>query len=242
MRRGVWSISCVVSCNTLTWQLCVCVFTVHTVQYVVQNALCYTGIVVIVFLATSSVIKRVLELEAREPLHTFIYLDEAGFNLAGRNRIGQRATIDVPGQRGGNITMCAAISENGVLTHKPRLGPYNTQHLLTFLDTLYRDIIPENERGLTGDHLNKHVVVCDNVRFHHSDVVRQWFAAHDRMLVEYLPPYSPFLNPIEEFFSSWRWKVYDRHPHTQMALLVGGFATRGDTFLAALQEMIFAVM
>ncbi len=66
----------------------------HTVQYVVQNALCYTGKVVIVFLAPSSVIKRVLELEAREPLHTFIYLDEAGFNLAkgrrrGRNRIGQ---------------------------------------------------------------------------------------------------------------------------------------------------------
>ncbi|KAK0133507.1 hypothetical protein N1851_030967 [Merluccius polli] len=108
--------------------------------------------------------QRVLELEAREPLHTFIYLDEAGFNLAkrrirGRNRSGQRATIDVAGQQGGNITMCAAISENGVLTHIPRLGPYNTQHLLTFLDTLYRDIIPENERGLTGDHLNKHVVV-----------------------------------------------------------------------------------
>lgn len=178
-------------------------------------------------------VQRVLELEAREPLHTFIYLDEAGFNLAkgrrrGRNRIGRRATIDVPGQRGGNITMCAAISENGILTHIPHLGPYNTQHLLTFLDTLYRDIIPENERGLTGDHLNKHVVVCDNVRFHHSDVVRQWFAAHDRILVEYLPPYSPFLNPIEEFFSSWRWKVYDRHPHTQMALLVAMNAACDD--------------
>ncbi len=96
-----------------------------------------------------------------------------------------------------------------------------------FLDTLYRDIIPENERGLTGDHLNKHVV-CDNVGFHHSDVVRQWFAAHDRMLVEYLPPYSPFLNPIEEFFSSWRWKVYDRHPHSQMALLVAMDAACDD--------------
>lgn len=45
----------------------------------------------------------VLELEAGEPLHTFIYIDEAVFNLAkgrrcGRNRIGHRATIDVPGQ------------------------------------------------------------------------------------------------------------------------------------------------
>ena len=151
----------------------------YTVQYVVQNALCYTGKVVIVFL-TPSVIKHVLDLEAREPLHTFIYLDEAGFNLAkgrrcGRNLIGQRATIDVPGQRGGNITMCAAISENGVLTHIPRLGPYNT-HLLTFLDTLYSDIIPENERGLPGDHLSVYVVVLDNVRFHHSVVVRQWLS------------------------------------------------------------------
>ncbi|KAK0132438.1 hypothetical protein N1851_032666 [Merluccius polli] len=39
---------------------------------------------------------------------TTIYIDEAGFNLAkgrrhGRNRIGQRAMIDVPGQRGGNV-------------------------------------------------------------------------------------------------------------------------------------------
>ena len=54
---------------------------------------CYTEKVVIVFLTSSSVIKHVLDLEAREPLHTFIYLDEAGFNLAkgrrrGRNRFG----------------------------------------------------------------------------------------------------------------------------------------------------------
>ncbi|RVE60068.1 hypothetical protein OJAV_G00194290 [Oryzias javanicus] len=67
-------------------------------------------------------VQRVLELEARETLHTFIYVDEAGFNLAkgrrlGRNRIGQRATTEVPGQRRGNITMCAAISDNAVLTH-----------------------------------------------------------------------------------------------------------------------------
>ncbi len=28
----------------------------------------------------------------------------------------------------------------------------------------------------------------------------------------YLPPYPPFLNPIEESFSAWRWKVYDPQP------------------------------
>lgn len=82
-----------------------------------------------------------------------MFADGAGFNLAkgrtrGRNVIGHQATEDVPGQRGGNITMCAAITENGVSTRIPNIGPYNTLKLLTFLKTLYRDLIPENERGL----------------------------------------------------------------------------------------------
>jgi len=46
------------------------------------------------FSRSLSVIKHVLELEAREQLHTFIYIDEAGLNLAngrrrGRNHIGK---------------------------------------------------------------------------------------------------------------------------------------------------------
>ncbi|KAL0153040.1 hypothetical protein M9458_051639 [Cirrhinus mrigala] len=115
--------------------------------------------------------------------------------------IGHRATIDTPGQRGANITMCAAISENGVRTHIPHIGPYNTQLLLAFLNALYRDLIPEQERGLVRPHLPNYVVVWDNVSFHRTNSVRDWFAAHERITVEFLPPYSPFLNPIEVFFS-----------------------------------------
>ncbi len=44
------------------------------------------------------------------------------------------------------------------------------------------------------------------------------FTDHPLFTVLNLPPYSPFLNPIEEFFSAWRWKVYDRHPHQRIAL------------------------
>ncbi|KAL7867497.1 hypothetical protein SRHO_G00088810 [Serrasalmus rhombeus] len=66
----------------------------------------------------------IMELESSEQPHRFLYVDEAGFNLTkgrrrGRNITGHRATVDVPGQRGGNITMCAATSELGVLTHIP---------------------------------------------------------------------------------------------------------------------------
>lgn len=65
--------------------------------------------------------------------HDFIVTDEAGFNLAktrrrGRNVIGHWVTLDVPGHRGGTITMCTAISTtHGV---PPPLKPtldYTTQ-------------------------------------------------------------------------------------------------------------------
>ncbi|XP_026213314.1 uncharacterized protein LOC113160317 isoform X3 [Anabas testudineus] len=61
-------------------------------------------------------VQRMMELEASEQPHSFIYMDEAGFNLTkcrrrGRNIIGHRATVDVPGQRGGNITTGAAICD-----------------------------------------------------------------------------------------------------------------------------------
>lgn len=165
-----------------------------------------------------------MSLEGHETPHILVFVDEAGFNLAkgrrrGRNIIGHRATVDVPGQRGGNITMCAAISENGVATHIPSLGPYNTHKLLIFLDRLYTDFIPENERGLIGPHLPIHVIVWDNVNFHHSPLIRGWFATHPRMVMGFLPPYSPFLNPIEEFFSAWRWRVYEHHAQDQPSLL-----------------------
>ncbi len=144
--------------------------------------------------------------------HSF-FVDEAGFNLSkgrrrGRNLIGHRATTDTPGQCG----------DNGVSAHIPYIGPYNTQLLLAFLNTLYRDLILEQERGLVRPHLSNYVVVWDNVSFHRTNIVRDWFAAHERITVEFLPPYSPFINPIEEFFSVWR-KVCDNRPQDQMSLL-----------------------
>lgn len=46
--------------------------------------------------------------------------------------------------------------------------------------------------------------------------------------MEFLLLYSLFLNPIEEFYSAWRWKVYDCQPHTQIILLTAMDAARED--------------
>ena len=140
--------------------------------------------------------------------------------------MGQRATVDVPGQRGANITMYAALSNDGLLLHKPLIGPLNTERLIYFLDDLNNQLVPAEERGARNS--PNVVVVWDNVAFHHSAAVRL-FAAHPRMSVLFLPPFSPFLNPIEEFFSAWRWKVYDHHSHDQMSLLDAMNAGCGDT-------------
>ena len=121
--------------------------------------------------------------------HQFIFIDEVGFNLRkrrtrGRNIIGQRAIVEVPGQHGGNITMCAAITHHGVIHHHATLGPYNTAHLIRFLDTLHNTLIPPDQ--IDGPEQLRYVVIWDNVSFHRAALVRNWFTAHPCFLVVYL--------------------------------------------------------
>lgn len=65
--------------------------------------------------------------------------------------------------------------------------------------------------------------MCDNISvcvINHKKTanhVREWFDTDQQMI--FLAPFSPVLNPTEEFFSPWRWKVYDCRPCDKMALL-----------------------
>ena len=76
------------------------------------------------------------------------------------------------GQSGGNITHCAAITQNGVLQSHAYMGPYNTALILTFLDQLH-NITAANQ----VDHM-QYIVVWDNVSFHRSALVQNWFQQH----------------------------------------------------------------
>ncbi len=87
-------------------------------------------------------------------------------------------------------------------------------HKCEILEDLHQRLVLEVERGQVGDHLSIYVITWNNVAFHHSRAVTDWFDTHPRMMFIFLAPYSTFLNPIEEFFSTWRWKVFD-----QMSLL-----------------------
>lgn len=46
----------------------------------------------------------------------------------------------------------------------------------------------------------KSVLIMDNASFHHTDRIRE-LCSNAGVKLLYLPPYSPDLNPIEEFFA-----------------------------------------
>lgn len=176
-----------------------------------------------------------LELDLIERPHEWIFHDEAGFNLAKRRRIDQRAIMQVPGQHGGNITLCAAISNHGVLHTHATLGPYNTEHLLTFLDGLRNALVEREHQNHQHEVQPVYAVFWDNVSFHRGVQIRQWFNNNRQFINVFLTPYSPFLNPIEEFFSAWRWKVYDRNPYTRENLLKAMELACGDKDMQSCQ-------
>lgn len=95
--------------------------------------------------------------------------------------------------------MCAALSDDGLLLHRPLIGLYNTERLFSLLDDLHIRLVPEEDRRRGASNSPTFVAVWDNVAFPNPAAVTDWFASHPRMLVLFLPPYSPFLNPIEEF-------------------------------------------
>lgn len=70
-------------------------------------------------------------------MNGWVYSNITKRRSRGQNIIGWCAIVEVPGQHGGNVTLCAVISHHGVLHHHATLGPYNTQHLVDFLKHLY---------------------------------------------------------------------------------------------------------
>lgn len=75
--------------------------------------------------------------------------------------------------------------------HVKELEHLNTEALIAYFEWLFIEVYPSQTL----------VVVMDNASFHHSSALQAalaWF--DDRVLVVWLPPYSPVLNPIERFW------------------------------------------
>lgn len=123
-----------------------------------------------------------------------LYLDESGFNMHVNKNYGyspknSKAYKIVPGNRGRNVSLMCVISNTGIVASELIDGSYNTQLFLAFLQT---KLLPRlTERNYT--------IIMDNCKFHHSSAVNEYCISNS-ISIRYLPPYSPQLNPIEEFF------------------------------------------
>ncbi|PPQ84932.1 hypothetical protein CVT24_000123, partial [Panaeolus cyanescens] len=132
----------------------------------------------------------------------FIAVDESSKNDHTYNRRygwaprGQPAEIEAPFIRGDRYSMVAAMSTKGYLATRAVLGSIDSY---TFFDFIVEDVLPQMN-PFPDTHS---VLVMDNCRIHHTDTLQEVLNDALVMLL-YLPPYSPDLNPIEESFSTWK--------------------------------------
>lgn len=117
-----------------------------------------------------------------------------GSNLAltrlfGRAAPGARIPEGVPQNRGQNITTLAVLSVQGVEAAMTVDGAVDGELFLTYVRQVLGPTLSE------GD-----LVVMDNLKAHKVAGVEEAITATGAR-VEYLPPYSPDLNPIEKCWS-----------------------------------------
>jgi hypothetical protein len=146
-----------------------------------------------------------------------VFIDEAGFYLHMTRNVawsekGEPATVKVPSTRATSITIFGAICSAGIVDltlRKPRVikkrklasGKMSrakvaegtkSEDYLEFLDGLIEVM---KAKGFSG-----YYFVMDNAPIHSTQKVEEKLTKAGHHCV-FLPPYSPFLNPIEEFWS-----------------------------------------
>ena len=122
-----------------------------------------------------------------------IFVDECGYNTwtarsHGWARMGERAYWPICGQQGRKVTVALAISPTiGLLFHSAFLGGMNGQRFNDFLSQARLTLNP-----------NEHVIfIYDGAPAHNNPAI-----PGPNSELKKLPPYSPFLNIVEQAISA----------------------------------------
>lgn len=152
-----------------------------------------------------------------------VFLDESAFHINLKRSMawskkGTPAVVTVPKTRATTTTILGAISAEGLIKCSLRLPqpPSNrkrkrgdgighiskgtvTGHYISFL----KATMDEMDRY---PHMKGHYLVMDNAPIHTSEDIAKYVESRGYRCA-YLPPYSPELNPIEQFWSVVKSKV-----------------------------------
>jgi transposase len=116
---------------------------------------------------------------------------EKGYSPKGKTPVVRQTA------RKERINMISAITNQGKVRFMFYKENMNSKRLITFMSRLVRD---------AG---RKVYLILDNLKVHHSELVRNWLEKHkEKIEVFYLPSYSPELNPDEYLNNSLKQKVH----------------------------------
>jgi len=141
------------------------------------------------------------------PVENLVFLDETGVNMHqsrnyGYSPINEKACKIVNANRGQNISCMVAIKKTGILGFKVIDGAFNGISFAEYIQTVLIPHFRLNQNDL---------LIMDNCRFHHRRDVLDLFDENN-INYRFLPPYSPQLNPIEEYFSHFKSVLNSTHP------------------------------
>ena len=144
--------------------------------------------------------------------------------LFGRARPGQRVVEATPGDAGAHYTLLATLGLQGL--HAPALleGAMDGDAFEVYIA---QGLLPTLQRG--------DIVLIDNLSSHKGPRIRQLIEPVGARL-EFLPPYSPDLNPIELCWSKVKTVLRTAKAHTYEALL----EALADAFEAVAKQDIAA--
>ena len=139
------------------------------------------------------------------------FVDESGVNISmtrlyGRAPRGERVFDSAPQNYGENVTMLGALSATGLCALMTVNGATDGEVFAAFV----REVLAPTLRA--GD-----IVVLDNLGAHRSAAAREAVEARGARL-QFLPPYSPDMNPIERCWSKVKTALRAAKARTREAL------------------------
>ena len=152
-----------------------------------------------------------------------VYLDECGINLwtkrtRGRAFRGSRAVCVVPARRGRNFTVIFGVGHTrGLLFPEIFEGGMTKERFHLILQTISQD----NEGPLA--------FICDNASSHSGANLRRDEGGPNLRPEHqciHLPPYSPFLNIVENVISAFKWSLKNNLEEVRNQLLNQQHETR----------------
>lgn len=93
---------------------------------------------------------------------------------------------------------------DGKLVYKQEHGKFNAQSFWDFMQVLRASCLGSGRRA---------IVITDNAKYHHARLHKDWRAeVAAEFALEFLPPYSPDLNPIERVWKlTRRLDIHDQY-------------------------------